>query len=496
MARPAHLHFQDRAREALADKHLQDSLNNVAWRFHDWRTASIAEFGPGRWEALRERASAIKTHTLENLDYYIDLFSRRVEDAGGHVHFAAGADEAREIVLELARSRGVKLVVKSKSMVSEELELNHHLGEAGVESVETDLGEYIAQLAGRTPFHIIAPVMQMTRHDVSELFQKKLGAEPTDDIPTMAGTARRTLRDKFLRADMGITGANFLIAESGTLVLVTNEGNGRFCTSTPRIHVAIAGMEKLLPTLEDLNVLLRLLPRSATGQRLSSYTTFVSGPRREDDEDGPEEFHVVLVDNRRLSLLKDTELRQTLKCIRCAACLNICPVYRKVGGHAYGYAYPGPIGSIVSPAIFGLAEAKDLPSACSLCGACRDVCPVKIDLPDMLLKLRNLAAEGASGQRKRSRIESISFRAFLFAMTHPRLLGVARTAGRWAMLPLARKGRVGHIPLPIINRWTRRRDLPVMPPKTFHQLWREQLADPGLDPGEVPSGGKKERDGG
>jgi len=279
---------------------------------------------------------------------------------------------------------------------------------------------------------------------------------------------------------MGITGANFLIAETGTLVLVTNEGNGRFCTSTPRIHVAIAGMEKLLPSLEDLDVFLRLLPRSATGQRMSSYMTFVTGPRRADDEDGPEEFYVILVDNGRMGLLRDPEMREALYCIRCGACLNICPIYRKVGGHAYGHVYPGPIGSVVTPALVGVPKAKDLPAASSLCGACREVCPLKINIPHMLLRLRHRAAEGQPHERKRSRIESASMRVFCFLMTRPRLLGAARTAGRWLMLPLARRGRVGRLPLPILSRWTRQRDLPVPASKTFHQLWKERPDSMGV----------------
>ena len=362
-------------------------------------------------------------------------------------------------------------------MVSEEIRLNHALADIGVEAVETDLGEYIIQLAQETPFHIIAPAMHKTRQDVSHLFADKIDRPNLVEIEDMAKAARETLREKFLQADMGITGANFLVAETGTLVIVTNEGNGRVCTSVPRIHVALTGMEKVIPSLEDLAVFLRLLPRAATGQRMTSYVSFISGPRRSQDEDGPEEFHLVIVDNGRSRLLRDPELRESLYCIRCGACLNVCPVYRKVGGHAYGWVYPGPIGAVISPVLVGLREAKDLPYASSLCGACREVCPVKINIPHMLLRLRSRLMEGsAPEERKVTLWEKLLARGYYRLMGSPAMLSLAHRLGRLMQVPLARSGKIRSIPIPPFSRWTRHRDLPALPPKSFHQVWDQELS--------------------
>ena len=385
--------------------------------------------------------------------------------------------EANAIIAGLASSRGVKLVVKSKSMVSEEMGLNDALAGMGVEAVETDLGEYIIQLAEETPFHIIAPAMHKTRQDVSHLFAQKINRPNLEEIEEMAEAARGSLREKFLEADMGITGANFMVAETGTLVIVTNEGNGRLCTSAPRIHVALTGMEKVIPSLEDLAVFLRLLPRAATGQRITSYVSFISGPKRPQDEDGPEEFHLVIVDNGRSDLLKDPDLRESLACIRCGACLNICPVYRKVGGHAYGWVYPGPIGAVVSPVLVGLKQAKDLPYASSLCGACREVCPVKINIPHMLLRLRTRLMEGAPRQqRKVTPWERLLAWGYCRLMSGPTILSLAHRAGRMLQMPIARRGKIGRLPVPLLSRWTRARDLPALPARSFHQIWDEELS--------------------
>ena len=387
--------FRQASARVLANAKLQSFMSRSMGTFDGARAEAIEELSPQRWEELREQGREIKRHTLDNLDYYLELLRERVIANGGHVHFAKDADEARAIVGHIAQTRGLKLAIKSKSMVSEEMGLNPFLEDMGVEPVETDLGEYIIQLANETPFHIIAPAMHKSKEEVSELFGKKIGRPNLKDIESMAGAAREVLREKLVSADMGITGANFLVAETGTVTLITNEGNGRFCTSVPRVLVSITGMEKIVPSMEDLPVFIRLLPRAATGQRISSYVTHVYGPKRSDDEDGPEEFHLVIVDNGRSRLLADPDLREALYCIRCGACLNACPVYRKVGGHSYGWVYPGPIGAVVSPVLVGLERSKDLPNASSLCGACRDVCPLKINIPRMLLKLRSQISEGS-----------------------------------------------------------------------------------------------------
>ena len=389
---PKTKHFKEGSAAALADDRIQANLAGLYSGFHSARiNAASATSG---WEELRERGRQIKAHVIENLDYYLDLLARNVEKAGGNVFFARDAAEASSYVIDVAKSRNIDLVIKSKSMLSEEMGLNERLESEGIEPVETDLGEYIVQLAGDTPFHIIAPAIHKSRHEVSDLFVQKLGSPAYDDIEDLTREARRQLRSKFMTAGMGVTGANFLVAETGTVTLVTNEGNGRMCTSMPKVHVAISGMEKVVPSIEDLGLFLRLLIRSATGQMLSSYVTTVTGPRKDDEEDGPEEFHLVIVDNGRSRILADPDLRESLYCLRCGACLNACPVYRKVGGHAYGWVYPGPIGAVVTPMLTGLSDAKDLPYASTLCGACKEACPVKIDIPRMLLYLRKELTEG------------------------------------------------------------------------------------------------------
>ncbi len=321
--------FKSLSQRAIKDEKIQHALKHVMDHFTEARGGAIEkDFGEETWEAMRTRAAAIKTHTIQRLDYYLDLVDRNVRRNGGHVYFADDAQQANEIVMQIARRNEVKTVIKSKSMVSEEMGINDLLEKNGIEPVETDLGEYIIQLADETPFHIIAPAMHKSRKDVSELFEKWLKTAPSQDIKRLCVIARDALREKFAKADMGISGANFVVAETGTVTIVTNEGNGRMTTSAPRLHVALAGMEKILPAVEDLALFLRLLPRSATGQRITSYNSFISGPKASSDEDGPEEFHLIFVDNGRLNLLKDETLRESLNCIRCGACLNHCPVYR------------------------------------------------------------------------------------------------------------------------------------------------------------------------
>ena len=472
--------FQRASAKVLANAKLQSYLGRSMGTFDGARAEAIEEISPERWEELRQQGREIKRHTLDNLDYYLEMLQERVTANGGHVHFAKDAAEARAIVGQIAQTRGLKLAIKSKSMVSEEMGLNPFLESIGTEPVETDLGEYIIQLAEETPFHIIAPAMHKSKEEVSELFGEKIGRPNLQDIEAMAGAAREVLREKLVSADMGITGANFLVAETGTVTLITNEGNGRFCTSVPRVLVSITGMEKVVPSMEDLATFIRLLPRAATGQRISSYVTHVYGPKRPDDEDGPEEYHLIIVDNGRSKLLADPDLREALYCIRCGACLNTCPVYRKVGGHSYGWVYPGPIGAVVSPVLVGLERSKDLPNASSLCGACKDVCPIKINIPHMLLKLRSQISEGSpTSSTKASFVDRITSKGYRRLMSSPRLLGMTRRLGLLAQWPFAKRGIIRRMPLPPFSRWTRTRDMPALAPKSFRQVWKERLEEEG-----------------
>ena len=469
--------FKTASASAMLDPQLQAALQRVGSGFDSARLDAIQELSTERWEELRGQAREIKRHTIDNLDYYLELLCEQVSRNGGQVHFAKDDKEANSIIADLARTRGVKLVTKSKSMVSEETGLNHALTDMGVETVETDLGEYIIQLADEAPSHIVAPAMHKSRLDVSQLFEQKINRPNLERIEEMAQVARETLREKLLQADMGISGANFLVAETGTLVIITNEGNGRFCTSAPRIHVSLTGMEKVIPSLEDLAIFLRLLPRAATGQRITSYVSFVSGPKRPEDEDGPDEFHLVIVDNGRSRLLADPVLRESLYCIRCGACLNICPVYRKVGGHAYGWVYPGPIGAVVSPMMVGLKKSKDLPFASSLCGACREVCPVKINIPHLLLNLRaRLESSNKPEERSTASWERLFAWSYYRLMSSPAMLSLVHKLGWLLQKPLVKKGSIRRVPLPLLSKWTRSRDLPTLPFRSFHELWDRDLS--------------------
>ena len=477
MAEVATRQFVPASRAAVQDVQLRQALRRAGTGFDGTRREAIAEVSEEVWEGWREQARGIKEHTIAHLDYYLAMLERNVHAAGGHVHFAGDARQANSIVSEIARQHGVKTVTKSKSMVSEELGLNHVLEAQGIDVFETDLGEYIIQLAEETPSHLVAPALHKTRGQVAQLFAEHLGVPYSEDIEEMARVARVTLRQKFLEADMGISGANFLVAETGSLVIITNEGNGRLCTSAPRIHVGLTGMEKVIPSLQDLAVFLRLLPRSATGQRISSYVSMVTGPKRADDEDGPEEFHLIIVDNGRSRLLRDPALRESLYCIRCGACLNVCPIYQRVGGHAYGWVYPGPIGSIVTPGLVGVAQAKDLPNASTLCGACRDACPVQINIPRMLLHLRHKQAESNDdNERTATDTDKLLARVFANVMLNPWLLKLGRSVGRSLSIPMARAGKIRQTRLPLISRWTQARDLPIPAGRSFRERWRDELS--------------------
>ena len=415
-------------------------------------------------EELRDQARAIRLETLAHLDRHLSRFIDEAIAAGCRVHFAGDAAEANRIVADVLR--GSRVVAKSKSMVSEEIELNQHLESLGMKVVETDLGEYISQLAGDTPSHIIAPVLHMTKEGVGALFAEHLGVEYSDDPIRLNRYAREALRSVFLEADAGVTGVNLAVAETGSIVLVTNEGNGRLVSTAPRVHVALMGMERIVPTWDQAAVILETLARSATGQRLSVYTNVVTGPRRADDPDGPEEVHIVIIDNGRSDVLGGATA-EILACIRCGACLNVCPVFRTVGGHAYGTVYSGPVGSVVSPGLHGGDPWWDLPYASTLCGACEEVCPVRIQIPSMLLHLREQAAsEGRlPGWLNRG------MRAYTASATDPSKWARLKRTARWATAPFSVRGWIRRLPGPA-RGWTQYRDLPRPPRQSFTDWWK------------------------
>ncbi len=457
--------LRERAGRALDDRFLQEALTIATTKFITLRREAFAELPDG--DALRDQARAIKEATLQRLDHWVERLVDNVERRGGQVHYATSAEEARAIVLDIARRTGARIAVKSKSMATEEIHLNGALEAAGVTPVETDLGEYIIQLAHERPSHIIAPAIHKTKAQVAELFARELKRETVADPEALTRIARVELREKFLQADLGISGANFAVAETGTIVLVTNEGNGRMVTSLPRVHVAVMGVEKVIPSMTDLVVFLAILAKSATGQKLSVYTSLVDGPRRGGELEGPEELHLVLLDNGRIRQLAGP-LRESLNCLRCGACLNVCPVYRQIGGHAYGYTYPGPIGILLTAMLNGTDSVKDLAHASSLCGACVEACPVRIDIPGMLIALRREVGEGGIAPWP----ERAVYAAFAWLLRRPALYRLGARLGRLAQAPLARGGRIRRLPF-FLGEWTRTRDLPPIAARTFHERWAD-----------------------
>lgn len=456
--------FLGRAEPLIGSKEAEAVGRGVV-RFTTKRDHAVSEFGV--MDELRDRARAIRLHSLDHLDRLLGQFADQLTAAGGQVHFAADASEANEIVSGILERTGSKLVVKSKSMVTEEIELNEHLESGGVRVVETDLGEYIAQLANDTPSHIIAPVLHWTRQEVGELFARELNVPYTEDPTELNDIARERLRGVFLQADAGISGVNMAIAESGSVILVTNEGNGRFTTTAPRVHIALMGMERIVSSWEDASVILEVLARSATGQHLSVYTNVVTGPRRESEHDGPEEVHVVILDNGRSDILAGPTA-EILACIRCGACLNVCPVFRSVGGHAYGAVYSGPVGSIVTPGLQGMDPWWDLPYASTLCGACEEVCPVRIQIPSMLLELRRQAA---SEGRLPGWLEA-GMRRYARAATKPRKWARAKKWASRLSAPFSTQGWIRRIPGPG-RGWTKYRDFPRPAKESFGEWWRD-----------------------
>ncbi len=461
--------FPAQARAALQDGLLRGALRRATDLFAERRAAAVGSVPD--WEELRERARRIKEESLAHLDRYLEEFESKARAAGARVHWARDGLEACALVAGIAREAGATHLVKSKSMTSEEIRLNHALERSGSEPVETDLGEWIVQLAGETPSHIIVPAIHKTRQQIADLFVDRLAIERTEDVEELARTARAILREHFARADLGVSGVNFAVAETGTILILENEGNIRMTTSLPRVHVALMGIEKVIPRLADLAVFLRLLPRSGTGQHLTSYQSLLTGPVGLHGE-GPRELHVILLDNGRSELLAERVTRQTLACIRCGACLNACPVYQAIGGHAYGSVYPGPIGAILTPQLFGSGSGRELPFASSLCGACRAVCPVKIDIPELLLELRGRIVERrglprtAAAELPARRMERATWRLWAWVMTSPARYALAAALAR-ALLPLAQRL------VPPLVAWTRSRELPRLAPRSFRQLWKE-----------------------
>jgi L-lactate dehydrogenase complex protein LldF len=469
--------FDDKIHTTLADSKLQLAIYTATGRLIEKRRKAITPEGCPDYQELRTHANAVKRHTIDHLDYYLEEFARNVEAHGGKVVFCKDAQEVADFVLELAKERGAELIVKSKSMTTEEVDLNERLEHHHLESVETDLGEYLIQLAHERPYHIVAPALHKTREQVADLLTERLGVARETVIEKQTMIARAVLREKFLSADIGISGANFLVADSGAVVLVENEGNARLTTSAPKIHIAVAGIEKMIPRAQDLGVFLKLLGRSATGQPLTVYASFLSGPRRAGEIDGPDEFYVVLLDNGRTKVLADREKRESLYCIRCGACLNHCPVYRKIGGHSFPWVYSGPIGAILTPQFLGINHEPGLPFASSLCGACAEVCPVKIDIPKILLELRSEVKQ-ADQRQGTGRLERMAFRVWAWVMRHPHIYELAGMAAA-SLAPTADGG--GWVrsvssainPAPV-RAWLSQRDLPPSPPKSFRQMWRER----------------------
>jgi L-lactate dehydrogenase complex protein LldF len=476
--------FDSNARRALGDPQLRGALRHLASVFGERRGVAITTVGD--WEGLRERARAIKDETLTHLDTYLEAFADNAERAGAHVHWAADGAEACAIVIRLLRERRAARVVKSKSMATEEIHLNAALEAEGLTPVETDLGEWIIQLACETPSHIVVPAIHKTKQQIAELFSEKLGILPTDDVAVLTATARRILRERFAEAEVVISGVNFGVAETGTILILENEGNVRLTTSVPRTHIALMGIEKVIPHFTDLDVFLKLLPRSGTGQRLTTYQSLVTGTKKRPEDEGPEEVHIVLMDNGRSRMLEHPVTRQSLACIRCGACLNACPVYQQIGGHAYGSVYPGPIGAVITPQLIGIGRAAQLPYASSLCGACREVCPVKIDIPELLLHLRAEVVQGTAsgtaterGPVKRKRAEQLVFRLYAFAWSRPALYAWGARIARLLQRPAVRDGRIGKVGgivarlVPPLAAWTAWRDAPPVAPRSFREQWRD-----------------------
>jgi L-lactate dehydrogenase complex protein LldF len=461
--------FQKAALPLLQDAQLRKNVRHATEVIQRKRAQMVQETRD--WQELRDAAAAIKAHTMRHLDEYLVQFERACTAAGGHLHWAADADEANAIIAEIAKGAGSSEVIKIKTMTSDETGLNEALEHAGIRAHETDLAELIVQLGHDKPSHIVVPALHKNRSQVRDIFRAQMNLPELGDRPEdLTAAARDYLREKFLRVSVGVCGANFLVAETGGVCIVESEGNGRMCLTLPDTLIALAGIEKIIPRFQDLEVFLQLLPRSATGERMNPYNSLWTGVR---EGDGPQQFHVVLLDNGRTRMLADAEARQTLHCIRCAACLNTCPVYRQTGGHAYGSSYAGPIGAIVTPQLLNMEHAQTLPFASSLCGACYEVCPVKINIPEVLIHLRGRVVREQKGALD---AEKLAMKMAAAIFTSRARYEAAQRLARRAQGPLVRQGWVKSLP-GLLGNWTRFRDLQALPPQTFRDWWRSRRKD-------------------
>ncbi|WP_100330302.1 LutB/LldF family L-lactate oxidation iron-sulfur protein [Bacillus xiapuensis] len=463
--------LKERVKKEISDVHARQAVAKATEKLRYGRLNAAAEMG--NWEEWRQRGSAIRSHTIAHLDYYLSQFAENVEKQGGRVHFATDAAEALEHTRRIVQQTNGKYAVKSKSMVTEEIKLNRALEQAGVETVETDLGEYIIQLAGEHPSHLLGPAVHKTKEQVAELFSKEGGKEVQADLQHLVGFARAAIREKFLAADIGITGCNFAIAEAGAVSLLTNEGNARMVTTLPETHIVFMGMERIVPTWEDFEVVINLLPRAGTGQKISSGVSILK-PVRSHETDGPKNMHVIILDNGRSNQLGDPDFQEILNCIRCGACINVCPVYRHVGGHSYGSVYNGPIGAVLTPLLNqDSKQAAELSYASSLCGACHEACPVRIPLHDMLVKLRHRNVE--SGYT--SPLEKMAFQMFGTAFSSPSLYSKMTKAGQVLQKPFIKDGHFKES-TPFMKGWTESREFPEVQ-KSFRERWKESIKHQG-----------------
>ncbi|HZB82684.1 MAG TPA: LutB/LldF family L-lactate oxidation iron-sulfur protein [Rubrobacteraceae bacterium] len=466
--------FEASARESLANAQLRRNIGKATQAIRARRAKAVEEMPD--WEELRQAGHDLKTRVMRHLDEYLLQLEESVQKAGGRVHWARNAGEANRIIADIAKSHDAKEVVKVKSIATDETKLNEFLEEEGIKAVETDLAELIIQLAGEVSSHILVPAIHKNRAEIRELFIKKLSAEDLSDDPSdLTNAARLYLREKFLQANVGISGANFAVAETGTVCVVESEGNGRMCTTLPPVLITLMGIEKVIPTWQDFEVFMQLLPRSSTAERMNPYTSFWTGVS---EVDGPQEFHLVLMDNGRTEVLADEIGRQALNCIRCSACLNVCPVYERTGGHAYNSVYPGPIGAILTPQLIGIGRpgTDSLPYASSLCGACYDVCPVKINIPEVLVHLRGRVVrhrQDEGGLKGKLDLENVAMRAMARTFSERRLYEAAQKAARIGQWPLARNGAIHRLPGKLAG-WTEARDLKPVPEQTFRDWWKSR----------------------